>query len=292
MEAWWNYYKGVYKLSKLSEYKKKKEFLICVDSDGCAMDTMDIKHIRCFGPCMVNEWGLEQWKEEILKRWNEINLYTMTRGINRYKGLSAALQEIHGKYTQIEDLDTLVQWVKESPELSNAALQRAIDNKDSISLKKALSWSKAVNESINRLPEEEKVPFEGVKEALAFAHGKADVAIVSSANLDAVLEEWERFGLLEHTDIVLAQDAGSKAYCIGQLLKAGYDKEHVLMCGDAPGDLDAAKQNGVFYYPILVRHEKESWKEFRETAVEKLMDGTYGGDYQQSKTEAFLDNLK
>lgn len=279
-------------MSKLSEYKKKKEFLICVDSDGCAMDTMDIKHIRCFGPCMVNEWGLEQWKEEILKRWNEINLYTMTRGINRYKGLSAALQEIHGKYTQIEDLDTLVQWVKESPELSNAALQRAIDNKDSISLKKALSWSKAVNESINRLPEEEKVPFEGVKEALAFAHGKADVAIVSSANLDAVLEEWERFGLLEHTDIVLAQDAGSKAYCIGQLLKAGYDKEHVLMCGDAPGDLDAAKQNGVFYYPILVRHEKESWKEFRETAVEKLMDGTYGGDYQQSKTEAFLDNLK
>lgn len=279
-------------MSKLSEYKKKKEFLICVDSDGCAMDTMDIKHIRCFGPCMVNEWGLEQWKEEILKRWNEINLYTMTRGINRYKGLSAALQEIHGKYTQIEDLDTLVQWVKESPELSNAALQRAIDNKDSISLKKALSWSKAVNESINRLPEEEKVPFEGVKEALAFAHGKADVAIVSSANLDAVLEEWERFGLLEHTDIVLAQDAGSKAYCIGQLLKAGYDKEHVLMCGDAPGDLDAAKQNAVFYYPILVRHEKESWKEFRETAVEKLMDGTYGGDYQQSKTEAFLDNLK
>lgn len=279
-------------MSKLSEYKKKKEFLICVDSDGCAMDTMDIKHIRCFGPCMVNEWGLEQWKEEILKRWNEINLYTMTRGINRYKGLSAALQEIHGKYTQIEDLDTLVQWVKESPELSNAALQRAIDNKDSISLKKALSWSKAVNESINRLPEEEKVPFEGVKEALAFAHGKADVAIVSSANLDAVLEEWERFGLLEHTDIVLAQDAGSKAYCIGQLLKAGYDKEHVLMCGDAPGDLDAAKQNGVFYYPILVRHEKESWKEFRETAVEKLMGGTYGGDYQQSKTEAFLDNLK
>lgn len=279
-------------MSKLSEYKKKKEFLVCVDSDGCAMDTMDIKHIRCFGPCMVEEWGLGQWKEEILKRWNEMNLYTMTRGINRYKGLSMALQEIHEKYTPIEDLDTLVQWAKDSPELSNAALQRAIDSRDSISLKKALSWSKAVNESINSLPEEEKVPFKGVKEALAFAHDKVDVAIVSSANPDAVLEEWERFGLLEHTDIVLAQDAGSKAFCIGELLKAGYDKEHVLMCGDAPGDMDAAEQNGVFFYPILVRHEKESWKEFREAAVEKLLDGTYGGGYQQKKTEAFLDNLK
>ena len=279
-------------MSKLSEYKKKKEFLVCVDSDGCAMDTMDIKHIRCFGPCMVEEWGLGQWKEEILKRWNEMNLYTMTRGINRYKGLSMALQEINEKYTPIEDLDTLVQWAKDSPELSNAALQRAIDSMDSISLKKALSWSKAVNESINSLPEEEKVPFKGVREALAFAHDKVDVAIVSSANPDAVLEEWKRFGLLEHTDIVLAQDAGSKAFCIGELLKAGYDKEHVLMCGDAPGDMDAAEQNGVFFYPILVRHEKESWKEFREAAVEKLLDGTYGEDYQQKKTEAFLDNLK
>ncbi|MCI9440601.1 MAG: HAD hydrolase-like protein [Ruminococcus sp.] len=256
------------------------------------MDTMDIKHIRCFGPCMVEEWGLGQWKEEILKRWNEMNLYTMTRGINRYKGLSMALQEINEKYTPIEDLDTLVQWAKDSPELSNAALQRAIDSRDSISLKKALSWSKAVNESINSLPEEEKVPFKGVREALAFAHDKVDVAIVSSANPDAVLEEWKRFGLLEHTDIVLAQDAGSKAFCIGELLKAGYDKEHVLMCGDAPGDMDAAEQNGVFFYPILVRHEKESWKEFREAAVEKLLDGTYGEDYQQKKTEAFLDNLK
>lgn len=149
-----------------------------------------------------------------------------------------------------------------------------------------------MNESINSLPEEEKVPFKGVREALAFAHDKVDVAIVSSANPDAVLEEWKRFGLLEHTDIVLAQDAGSKAFCIGELLKAGYDKEHVLMCGDAPGDMDAAEQNGVFFYPILVRHEKESWKEFREAAVEKLLDGTYGEDYQQKKTEAFLDNLK
>lgn len=279
-------------MSKLSEYKKKKEFLVCVDSDGCAMDTMDIKHIRCFGPCMVEEWGLEQWEKEILERWNEINLYTMTRGINRYKGLSIALQEINKKYTPIEDLDTFVQWAGNSPELSNGALQRAIEEKDSISLKKALSWSKAVNESINSLSEDEKVPFEGVKEALEYAHGKVDVAIVSSANLDAVLEEWKRFGLLEHTDIVLAQDAGSKAFCIGELLKAGYDKEHVLMCGDAPGDMDAAKQNGVFYYPILVRREKQSWKEFQDTALEKLLDGTYGGDYQQKKTEAFLENLK
>lgn len=279
-------------MSKLSEYKKKKEFLVCVDSDGCAMDTMDIKHIRCFGPCMVTEWGLEEWKDEILSRWNDINLYTMTRGINRYKGLSIALSEINEKYTPIEDLGTLTKWVESSPELSNGALEKAIAANDSVSLKKALSWSKAVNTSINALPEEEKLPFKGVKEALAFAHDKVDVAIVSSANLDAVLEEWERYELLGHTDIVLAQDSGSKAFCIGELLKAGYEKDHVLMCGDAPGDLDAAQKNGVFYYPILVRHEAESWQEFVDKAVSKLLDGSYGGAYQQERIDAFLNNLK
>ena len=279
-------------MSKLSEFKKKKDFLVCVDSDGCAMDTMDIKHIRCFGPCMVAEWGLDEWKDEILSRWNDINLYTMTRGINRYKGLSIALTEINEKYTAIKALDTLTHWVEESPELSNGALEKAIAANDSISLKKALSWSKAVNASINQLPDEEKLPLEGVKEALAFAHEKVDVAIVSSANLDAVLEEWERYGLLDHTDIVLAQDSGSKTFCIGELLKAGYARDHVLMCGDAPGDLDAAKKNGVFYYPILVRHEAESWQEFMDKAVSKLLDGSYGGAYQQEKIDAFLNNLK
>lgn len=278
-------------MDKLSDYKKKKDFLVCVDSDGCAMDTMDIKHIRCFGPCMVEEWELGHWKDEILARWNEINLYTMTRGINRFKALSIVLQEINEKYISIEDLDILTKWVENSKELSNTALQRAIDEKESICLKKALSWSQAVNNSITKLPEEEKLPFEGVKEALAYAHEMADVAIVSSANLDAVLEEWERFELIPHTDIVLAQDSGSKAFCIGELLKAGYEKDKVVMCGDAPGDLDAAKKNGVFYYPILVKKEKESWSEFMKQGFSHLKNGTYGGEYQEKKIEEFLKNL-
>ena len=43
-------------------FKKSRDYLICVDSDGCAMDTMNIKHIRCFGPCLVEEWGLQNWE--------------------------------------------------------------------------------------------------------------------------------------------------------------------------------------------------------------------------------------
>lgn len=275
----------------LEKYEKKKEYLICVDSDGCAMDTMDIKHIRCFGPCMVEEWDLYDWGTPILTRWNEINLYTMTRGINRFKGLAKMLREVHETYVEIEGIEVLEKWVEESPELSNGALEKAIAETDSIILKKALSWSKHVNESITELPEEEKRPFEGVKEGLVYAHQYADIAIVSSANLQAVLDEWELYGLLEHVDIVLSQNVGSKAFCIQELLKKGYDKEKVFMTGDAPGDYEAAKKNGVFYYPILVRHEKESWEEFRKTAVSKLLDGSFGGSYQEEKLQAFTENL-
>lgn len=276
----------------VDNYVKKKDYLLCVDSDGCAMDTMDIKHIKCFGPCMVEEWGLEAWEEAILDRWNVINLYSMSRGINRFKGLAVALKEINDQYTKIEDVDLLCRWVEESKELSNAAVTREIETCGSDIFTKALSWSQKVNEAINALPFEVKKPFEGVKEALEYAHQYADVAIVSSANYEAVIEEWELYGLLDSVDIVMSQNVGSKAFCIGEMLKKGYDKDKVLMAGDAPGDFDAAKKNGVLYYPILVRHEKESWEEFQSTAVSKLMNGEYSGDYQALKIEQFLSNLK
>ena len=276
----------------LSNYKKQKEWLICVDSDGCAMDTMDIKHFRCFGPCMVDEWGLDEWRDNILDRWNEVNLYTMTRGINRFKGLALALAEINEKYHPIEDVEDIIFWAENSPELSNGALERAIDGKlESRSLPKALAWSVAVNKSITELPEENVKPFPLAREALEFAHGRADVAIVSSANLGAVMEEWTKHGLLPHTDIVLAQNAGSKAACIAALLEKGYDPRNVLMCGDAPGDLAAAEKNGVYFFPILVRHERESWQEFMDVAFDKLLTGYYGGDYQKAKKDAFVANL-
>lgn len=276
---------------ELKDYRKNKEYLICVDSDGCAMDTMDIKHFECFGPCMVTEWGLEEWREPILKRWNEINLYSMTRGINRFKGLVIALGEIDQEYKRIEELDVLTGWAEHTKELSNGSLQNEIQKAERPSiLQKALSWSKAVNESITLIPDEKKKPFEGVGEALAYAKQFADIAIVSSANLQAVLEEWEMYGLLEHTDIVLAQDAGSKAYCIGELLKKGYEKHHVIMTGDAPGDLQAAQANEVFYYPILVKKEAYSWANYRE-AVDRLLNGSYEGAYQERQIQEFTDNL-
>jgi phosphoglycolate phosphatase-like HAD superfamily hydrolase len=243
---------------------------------------------------MVDEWELGEWRQEILDRWNYVNLFSMTRGINRFKGLAKALTEVNEKYKPIPGVQYLQHWADTAPALSNDAVIKAAEDAQAPEAKaifeKALAWSKAVNKAIVALPEELKVPYAGAKEGLAAAHAFADVAMVSSANRDAVEEEWGKFGLLEHTDIVLAQDVGSKAACIAAMLKFGYEADKVLMIGDAPGDCDAAEQNNVYYYPILVNHEKASWEEAVSTAYSKLQSGAYS-DYGIDKKKEFLENL-
>ena len=280
-------------MSIFDSFERTHDYRVCVDSDGCVMDTMNCKHFHCFGPCMVAEWGLEEWKDEILDRWNVINLFSMTRGINRFKGLAMALGEINAKYTPIAGIEALQHWADTAPALSNDGVLKAMEAAEGeakLIFQKALSWSKAVNAAIVELDEALKVPYEGAKEGLAAAHQFADVAMVSSANRDAVEEEWGKFGLLQHTDIVLAQDIGSKAACIKEMLKFGYDPAKVVMIGDAPGDCDAAEKNGVHYYPILVNHEKESWDEAIDTAFAKLQSGDFA-PYAAEKKQAFLRNL-
>ena len=52
-----------------------------------------------------------------------------------------------------------------------------------------------------------------------------------------------------------------------------------------------SEKNGVYYYPILVRNEAQSWDEFVKTGIGHFLNGTYGGGYQQEKKEQFLTNL-
>ena len=285
-------------MTDLNHFVPRHPSAVCVDSDGCAMDTMNIKHFRCFGPCMITEWGLEEWREELLDRWNVINLFSATRGINRFKGLAKELAEIDRTYKSIEGIEKLREWADEAPELSNDALAAYCEAEEAAGrncpeiLKKALNWSREVNAAIRRLPEEEIHDFPGVREALAMAHEASDVAVVSSANRDAVLAEWTRFGLLPHVDLVCAQDTGSKAYCVKQLRQKGYARDRLLLCGDAPGDLQAAISGDSLFYPILVGMEAESWAEFRREALPRFYAGTFDGAYQEELIRRFKENLQ
>ncbi len=272
------------------DYKKQHDFVLCIDSDGTAIDTMDIKHKRCFGPKMLDVFELKGEPQAILDRWNEINLYSLTRGINRFKGLAMALTEIDAAGQKIEDLQSIQDFAENSPELSNAALKRRIEENPSPGLLRALEWSNRVNEAIQALRDDEKVAFTGVKACIEKASAFADIVILSSANREAVTEEWAKEGLLDHVCFICAQDICSKAEGIRRLLEKGYAKDHVLMLGDAPVDLEAAKKNEVFYYPILVRYENQSWAELKDQDLERFAEGRFA-ERAKELERAFTENL-
>lgn len=273
------------------KYEKTQEFLICVDSDGCAMNTMEIKHRRCFAPEMIKIWNLYEKEDYILNLWYDINLYTKTRGINRFKGLAETFKIISKEGIEIDDLDSLVNWVETTNELSNKSLEREIEKTNSKALKMAYEWSLNVNKSIEQLPKGDE-PFENVKEGLEILSKLVDVAVVSSANGEALDDEWNRHNFVRHLKALLGQEAGTKQYCISELKKKGYDEKKILMVGDAPGDLQAAKNNNVNFYPILVNKEGYSWQRLVNEVVPKLMNGTFDEAYQNQLIKEFNDSLK
>ena len=271
------------------DYEKQHDFLICIDSDGCAMDTMTVKHERCFGPQWISTYGLEEISDQALALWLDINLYSATRGINRFKALALALQAVAEMGYPAAGLDEFVRWTEEAPELSNPALLAECQKNDCPCMELALLWSIRTNRAIRSLPQ--AYPYPHVKEVMDWMCAQADLTAVSSANGQAVEEEWSFHHLKEDTRVLLSQEAGSKAFCIGELLKKGYDPSKVLMVGDAPGDYAAACKNGVRYYPILAGKEADSWLRLKSEAAPRLFEGTFDDSYQEQLVKEFRENL-
>lgn len=268
----------------------KKDFLICIDSDGCAMDTMNIKHKKCFGPVLVQVWKLKKYESEILKLWDKVNLYSINRGINRFKGLALVLQEINDNYKKIEGLAELKLWVDSSKELSNRSLEEKLKSSNSDALSKALIWSRESNEKIDGLIDEVEA-FEFVSEALKKANMLADVVVISSANKEALHREWSKENLIKDVKAIMCQEAGSKSHCIKELLKEGYNTKKILMIGDTSEDLKVAQENGILYYPIMVGKERECWKQLVEKDIYYFFTDSFKGEYENSLIEDFYENL-
>lgn len=273
-----------------TSYQKSKEYLICVDSDGCAMDTMDLKHYKAFGPELISVFNLEAHEKDLLFLWNDLNLYQKTRGINRFKGLLIILEMAKEKKWINDDLSSLKFWVENTRELSKPSLEKEMEKEYSPILNKALTWSLNVNKKIMEI-KHEGTPYEGVKNTLAKTEKEADIAVVSSANGEALEDEWSEHGLNQHIKALLGQEAGTKAECIKSLLAQGYDRKNSLMVGDSPGDLDAALKNEIGFFPILVGKETESWQELERVGLSKLIDGTFSGAYQEQLIKSFKEVL-
>lgn len=274
----------------MDTFEKTKDFLVCIDSDGCVMDTMDMKHMRCLGPCLVHVWDLSEFRDEIIGLWRKVNLTSITRGVNRFSGLARVLEKIHENYKFIEGLEEYLDWECTTEELSEASLQEELQKNGNVCIKKALEWSELVNQSMVMVSDKHKVPFSGAKEAVELAQESANVAIVTAANGSEIQKEWEMAEMFQYVDLLMSQESGIKSDCLKQMLEAGYEPDHILMVGDAWLDYEAAREAGVLFYPILAYQEKESWEEFPQI-LKEFQNGIYQEKSQKVKFQQFCKNL-
>lgn len=261
-----------------------KEFVFCVDSDGCAMDTMDIKHKLFFAPIAVEVFNIQN-KDVFLNNWYKINLYSRTRGVNRFVGLVKSLESV-----DFPNIENLQKWVNETKELSNKSLSLEIEKNKSLDLELALDWSIKVNEKIPTL-EDKDSPFKNVKNALEKMSKYGDIIIVSSANKESVESEWKRHKLLDYVKDIYCQDRGKKEDVIAELIKSGFQQSKIFMIGDSPGDLYAAEKNKVHFYPILVGKEEESWTLFQNEVLNKIVSNEFDEVKQNKYNKLFWENL-
>ena len=150
----------------------------------------------------------------------------------------------------------------------------------------ALAWSESVNRSIRDIVKDVP-PFPFVRESLESMQGKADVMVVSATPGEALLREWEEHGLRPLVSLIAGQEMGSKREHLALAAVGRYPAEKTLMVGDAPGDLEAARANGVLFYPIDPGAEDAAWQRFFEEALPRFFTGTYAGDYMAAQVARF-----
>lgn len=278
------------------EMNKEKEFLICIDSDGCAFDAMEIKHKECFCPNFINQWDLQAISKYAREVWEFVNLYSVHRGCNRFIALLHSLDLLAERPEVIErgykkpDLTSLRNFVETKTQLSNPALEKAVELTHDQTLKRALDYSKAANKAVAEIVRGVP-PFPYVRESLEKAGSVADMIVVSATPGEALVREWTEHGLAKHMKVIASQEMGTKAEHIAYAKKGRYDNNKVLKIGDALGDLSAAKKNTVLFYPINPGHEKESWKRFYEESLDMFVSGEYQGKYEDQLIDEFKSYL-
>jgi len=272
-----------------------KEYLVCVDSDGCVFDNMELKHKECFCPATVNVWGLQSVSRYARESAEFVNLYSKSRGANRFPALVRTLELLGARKEAQErgyvcpDLTPLKKWIEETDSLSAKGIREYAaahgGDLDPI-LATAARWSAEVDENIERIVHG-VAALPGVKEAFAEISRFADIVIVSATPHEAIVREWGAQGLLENITVVAGQELGTKKECIRKAMTGKYSPDKVLMVGDAPGDHDAAVANGVQFYPIIPGREVESWSRLRSEAADKFRDGSYAGSYMEQQLTEF-----
>lgn len=277
----------------LLHFAPTHDFFVGIDSDGCAFDAMEIKHQECFTPNTIKWWGLQPVAKAAREVALFVNLYSTSRGQNRWVALKRVLDllpshpDVVARGFEVPAGTALQEFLDSGYPRSDLGISAWATEHPSPEMEVALKWGAGVNTTIADMVKGVP-PFPNVRDTLAMMHDSADLMVVSATPVEALDREWHEHGLAEYMQIIAGQEMGSKAEHVEYAANGKYaDSDHILLIGDAPGDRDAAQVAGCLYYPINPGAEAASWKRLHDEAFAKFLDGSFAGDYQRALIEEF-----
>ena len=276
----------------LAELQPRHPFFVGIDSDGCAFDTMEIKHKECFCPNTIKHWDLQPVSKYAREAWEFVNLYSRWRGINRWPALVMVLDllrerpEVRARQVEVTAAAKLRGFMASGKPLSNDGLKAFRAEHPHPELDRAWAWTTGVNATIADLVHGVP-PFPYLRESLEVLQRETDVVVVSATPGEALVREWEEHDIARYARVIAGQEMGSKKQHLAQAAKGKYPPDRILMIGDAPGDMEAARANGALFFPINPGHEEASWERFCKEGLGKFMTGEYAGPYEASLVTEF-----
>ena len=290
---------------QLRNFVRTKDFLVAIDTDGCITDNMNGKQMLIFHPQFMEFyklWDIESYYREVAEYYN---LFSVNRGCNRFiaiqfilkalmsrKDVSRILAKEKVELPDVKILDGFISYASANKlGLGNPSLDRFInENPTELSLYKLLGWSEAVNRMFpyisTKIP-----PFDNVKDCLDLMVEHADIMVVSQTPYVDLANYWEEHGLTCYVSIIAGHDMGSKTHHIEVVKNIGeYEDDHILMIGDGNGDLRAAKDNKILFYPITPGREQEAWNSFLH-AFRRFSNRQYRGEFENNLINEFSKAL-
>ncbi len=278
-------------VAPLRAFQPSREFFIGIDSDGCVFDSMEIKHKECFTPMFIKHFQLQAVSKYARETWDFVNLYSKTRGANRFPALSRALNllrarpEVLARQVAVADTAALDEWLARETKLGNATLAAEV-KRGNEALGPVKVWSDAVNASIEDIVHGVP-PFPRVRASLEKLTQRADAMVISQTPTPALEREWAEHGIEGFVKLIAGQEMGTKTEHLKYAAIGKYAPGKILMIGDAPGDFKAAKANGALFFPIDPGREELSWERFETEALDRFFAGTYAGDYEAALIREF-----
>ena len=282
-------------INDIKKFKPRFDYLIGIDSDGTVFDSMNIKHSHCFISPLINIYKLNEVSLQSAQMWKEINLYSINRGINRFEALIIFFEKL--KFSNFEVLSNYsypnlkpIKYLKDLKipltDKNLKKLKKKIDKDQYSHINKAISWSLAVNESVENFAKNMPL-ISGASKTINYLSKHADIIVVSNTPFTALYNDWSDNSIKDVASLICSQETGSKIDILDVATKEKYDKSKVLMIGDSPSDFYAAKENDVSFFPIIPGKEDISWRFLQSKALSSFFSIEYKHNYENKKISEF-----